>query len=75
MEEEVKKEENKDGKKEQKKVKKEKSSEIVGSIIMISPVKTVFKKLTKISKERNINMSTLCEKIVEDYVANYKKGS
>lgn len=66
MEEEV--------KKEQKKVKKEKSSEIVGSIIMISPVKTVFKKLTKISKEREVNMSTLCEEIVEEYVANYKKG-
>lgn len=50
----------------------EKSSDIVGNIIMISPIEKVFKKLTKLSKERGMNISSLCEHIVEEYVMTNK---
>lgn len=50
---------------------KELSSEaIVSNIIMISPIPKVYKKLVNISKDREMNLSTLIEEIVEEYVNN-----
>lgn len=46
------------------------SKSIVDNIIMISPTRNVHKRLTKLAKDRDKNISELCEEIVEEYVNN-----
>ena len=49
--------------------KKESSKTIIENIIIISPVSNVYKKLEKMSKNDGIEISTICEKIIEEYVS------
>ncbi len=65
--------EKEENKEKEKKIKEESDKSIIGNIIMISPIPAIYKKLNKIAKDDGTDISSLVEKIVENYVSRYKK--